>query len=56
MSKTVLIVGATGLIGSQLLELLLADDYYSKVIALTRKPLAIDHLKLDNLVLDFNKL
>lgn len=56
MSKVALIVGATGLIGGQLLELLLADDRYSKVTALSRKPLSINHSKLDNVVVDFNRL
>ena len=56
MSKVALIVGATGLIGGQLLELLLADDRYSKVTALSRKPLLINHSKLDNVVVDFNRL
>ena len=56
MSKTALIVGTTGLIGNQLLELLLADDYYSKVIALSRKALTIHHPKLENIVPDFANL
>ena len=54
--KTALIVGATGLIGKQLLQLLLDDGYYEKVKAITRKPLEISHPKLENLVLDFDKL
>lgn len=56
MSKVALIVGATGLIGGQLLELLLADDRYSKVTALSRKPMSINHFKLDNVFVDFNRL
>jgi len=43
--KTALIAGSTGLIGSQLLELLLASSRYDKVVALTRKPLPV-HSKL----------
>ena len=35
--KTALIAGATGLIGGQLLTLLLASDRYAKVIAFTRQ-------------------
>lgn len=56
MSKVALIVGTTGLIGSQLLELLLADDRYSKIIALSRKSLTLNHSKLSNVVLDFSRL
>jgi uncharacterized protein YbjT (DUF2867 family) len=43
--KTALIAGGTGLIGSQLLQLLLESDRYDKVIAITRKELPI-HKKL----------
>lgn len=54
--KVALITGATGLIGSQLVQLLLEDSYYGKVIAVTRKPLDDQHSKLENLALDFDKL
>jgi uncharacterized protein YbjT (DUF2867 family) len=54
--KTALIAGATGLIGKQLLQLLLQDSYYEKVKAITRKPLDLQHPKLENVVLDFEKL
>lgn len=53
-SKTALLLGATGLIGNDLLELLLNDDGYGKVIALSRKPLPINHPKLENRIVDFS--
>ena len=56
MGKVALIAGTTGLVGSQLLELLLADDHYTRVISLTRKSLAINHPKLSNVIVDFNRL
>jgi len=56
MNKTALLSGGTGLIGSQLLELLLKDNLYDKVIALSRKPLSSNHPKLENVVMDFDKL
>jgi uncharacterized protein YbjT (DUF2867 family) len=56
MSKVALVVGTTGLIGAQLLDLLLADNRYSKVIALSRRPLPFNHAKLDNPVVDFDSL
>ncbi len=56
MSKTALIAGATGLIGGQLLELLLKDNRYNEVIALSRKPLSSNHPKLTNVVIDFDRL
>ena len=56
MSKVALVAGTTGLIGAQLLDLLLTDDRYSKVIALSRKPIAVNHTKLNNVVVDFERL
>ena len=54
--KTALIAGSTGLIGHHLLQLLLESDRYNLVKAITRKPLEIQHPKLDNIVIDFSTL
>jgi uncharacterized protein YbjT (DUF2867 family) len=54
--KTALIAGSTGLIGKQLLTLLLATNRYDKVIALTRHELGITHPKLTELKVDFSIL
>lgn len=54
--KTALVAGSTGLIGSQLLQLLLTDTYYDVVKAISRKPLEISHHRLENIVLDFDRL
>jgi uncharacterized protein YbjT (DUF2867 family) len=56
MGKTALLAGTTGLIGSQLLELLLADNEYDKITAISRKPLDKAHSKLENLVCNLNEL
>ena len=53
--KTAIIIGATGMVGKQVLEHLLASSVYQKVIAVTRKPITA-HEKLKNLVVDFDKL
>jgi len=50
------IAGSTGLVGNLLLELLINDDRYTRVIALTRKPLDRRLPKLENLVVDFDRL
>jgi len=50
-----LIAGATGLVGNLALEQALADQRVSRVIALTRRPIA-SHDKLENVVLDFSNL
>jgi len=56
MNKTALIAGSTGLIGSQLLRMLLDSDRYSHVVALTRQDLPLQHPKLTQLKIDFSKL
>src|SRR5688572_5742610 len=53
--KTALIAGGTGLIGGQLLTLLLASDRYKKVIALTRHDLPV-HAKLVQVKIEHGKV
>jgi uncharacterized protein YbjT (DUF2867 family) len=50
MTKTALLAGSTGLIGGQLLQLLLNDQRYASVIAISRTPLTVAHPKLLNVV------
>jgi uncharacterized protein YbjT (DUF2867 family) len=56
MGKTALIAGSTGLIGGQLLDLLIADETYSKIIAISRKPLSNSNPKLTNVVCELPQL
>ncbi len=56
MGKVALVAGATGLVGGQLLDLLLKDSYYEKVIAISRKPLALQNEKLVNVVSELNHI
>ena len=51
----ILLVGATGLVGSHVLARLLADDRVAAVVAPTRHPLTT-HVKLENPIVDFAKL
>lgn len=46
MAKTILLAGATGLVGSACLPMLLADERVGQVIALVRRPLPLEHPKL----------
>lgn len=55
-NKTALIFGATGLVGGHVLQLALATDAYTSVVAFTRRPLSIGHPKLKNVIMDFDKL
>ena len=54
--KTALVAGYTGLIGSQLLTILLEGNYYDKVIAIGRRNLDFEHPKLVQQKVDFNNL
>ena len=53
-AKTAVLLGATGLIGNHLLHLLLADDYFTTVRVLVRKPFAFIHPRLEIQITDFS--
>lgn len=52
--KTAVVLGATGLIGQHLVQELLQNEYFSKVRLLVRKPLTLNHPKVDIQVVNFN--
>ena len=54
--RTALIAGATGLVGHHLLQDLLHSNRYTKVYVLTRRELPTQHPKLEQLVIDYDKL
>ena len=54
--RTALIAGATGLVGSHLLDQLLADDYWAHVIAVGRRPVNRTGPKLEQLVVPFPEI
>ena len=51
--KTVVLLGATGLIGGHLLQLMLNDSSIDKVRILSRRPLDVKHPKIDLRLIDF---
>lgn len=53
--KTALIIGSTGLIGSQLLNFLFDSNDYLKVITFVKRDTGIKHPKLTQHVIDFDK-
>lgn len=53
--KTILLVGATGLVGQEVLRQALADPRVEKIVAPTRTPLA-EHAKLVNPFIDYEYL
>lgn len=56
VNKSALLVGASGLVGSELLQCLLNSPEYKKVLILVRKPLGIQHPKLEERVIRFEDL
>ena len=54
--KTAILFGASGLIGSHLLELLLSNNEYSKVKIFTRNSIKKNHVKLDIYNINFKQL
>jgi uncharacterized protein YbjT (DUF2867 family) len=56
MQKNILLIGASGLIGSELVQLLLRDDKIKSVKAFVRKSLAITDQKLREILVDFEHL
>ncbi|MGF1923389.1 MAG: oxidoreductase [Bacteroidia bacterium] len=56
MRKKAILVGATGLIGQDLLIKLLADDRFGEVLVISRKALEMEHPKLEQLVINFDDL
>lgn len=54
--KIALLAGASGLVGSLLLDELLATSEYSRVYALSRRPLHREHPRLANRVVRFEQL
>ncbi len=53
---TAIVLGATGLIGGQLVKQLLHDNSFEKVTILVRRPVELTHKKLEVQVVDFNNL
>lgn len=49
------VIGATGLVGKQLVQQLLDDDRYEKVRIFVRRETGLKHPKLEQLVVDFGK-
>jgi uncharacterized protein YbjT (DUF2867 family) len=54
-SRTAIVAGPTGLVGSRLLDSLLREPRYRRVIALSRRPLALEP-KLEVVAADYDRL
>lgn len=51
-----IVLGATGLVGRQLAQLLLEDQYFTKVLLLVRRSTGFQHPKLEEIMVDFNDI
>jgi len=56
MGKKAILLGASGLIGNSLLQQLLLSNHYNEVLVVVRKTLNIQHPKLRQLQVDFDRL
>ncbi|WHI52854.1 NAD(P)H-binding protein [Microbulbifer sp. MLAF003] len=56
MAKKAIVIGATGLIGSHLVEQLAQEKSIGEIVALTRRPLSFSHPKVRNEQVDFEHL
>lgn len=54
--KTAIVIGASGLIGKELLNQLLIDNEYSYVKIFVRKKVAVESSKLEQVITDFDAL
>ncbi len=52
--KVAIVIGATGLVGSRLVKLLLKDSRFEKVKIFVRRSLNVQHNKLEEHVIDFD--
>ncbi len=50
-----IVIGATGLIGKELVRQLLAKEEFDQVVTLVRKPSGVTHKKLEEVVIDFDE-
>ena len=55
MGKTAILIGATGLVGSHLLQVLLEDNRYDSVLVFHRRSTGISHPKLTEHIIDFDE-
>src|SRR5467141_3364958 len=56
MKRAALLAGATGLVGGQLLRRLLEHPEYARVTTLSRRPLPTPHPRLEQQIVDFERL
>ncbi|MCD6091261.1 MAG: NAD(P)H-binding protein [Bacteroidales bacterium] len=56
IKKTAIVLGATGLVGKFLVELLIQDDSFSKIVLLVRRATAFKHPKIEENLVNFEDI
>lgn len=56
MSKTAIVIGGTGLVGTALLEGLIQSEHFAKIRCISRRPPPFSHQKLQHCRVDFEQL
>jgi len=56
MKRTAIILGATGLVGSNLIKRLIDNQYFSDIVSITRRPVNYEASNVTNHVVDFEQL
>ena len=56
VGKIAIVIGATGVVGRELVTQLAAHDTFDKVISITRREINYDNSKIDNEVVNFERL
>ena len=53
--KKAIVIGSTGMVGTQLIKLLIENNEYSEIISLVRRPSGINHPKLNEQVINYDQ-
>jgi len=53
--KKAIIIGATGMVGTQLIKLLIENDEFSEIVSLVRRESGFNHVKLKEHIIDFDQ-
>lgn len=53
--KKAIVIGSTGMVGTQLIKLLIENNEYSEIISLVRRPSGVNHPKLNEQVINYDQ-
>lgn len=53
--KKAVVIGSTGMVGNELIKLLILDEEYSEIISLVRRSSGINHPKLNEQIINFDQ-